>query len=577
MQKLIDWIKNLWNKRIMRRTVSALAVVPMKEKKAVSSGSPKTKMYLNDPTTPNLIVEEEVAGTVLQINAIGEQGGGFPLGSIQQQAAACKGMVNHILKYVVSKTAKKQIRHWAITSSLNILPRAGKDINAYYDRGSLKFFYFGDKVMKKNIFACDSRSIVCHEFGHAYLDILRPDLWSTQAAEIWAFHEAFGDMVALLEHLQHDVLIQNAIEETHGDLMKSNILTRLAAEMGIGVYHLTNGKGGSLPNCLRDMSIVYKYTEPEKLPSEGPDDIIINECHSFSRILSGAFYEIIVKMAAQNMKSGQDQLTAIKNARDTAAEYLMTAAMSAPSTVRFFDAVARQILQLDKTTGGVYQNVIRNVFQDRNILPKGNVIKMLDVKNMRDVVKDIKDMFELQVHGNERILRTLAVKKIKLSDHLGVTAQSDNPLLNLEIDVPVQTAYYFDEKNQLTDIVQAQDTEIIDAAYSCLDYLHKNNLVGEHDQALFSVKKNKLVRKQIVCKCGKPNYCDPNAPEYGKPWKPANNAGCVGCHTGDCQPQSCDCESTTPTPPAKKGCYTTVRTGGVRGYKIGQFISRKVC
>lgn len=576
MKKLIDWIKNFWTKGILQKTVSILAVVPTKEKKVISNGSSKTKMYLNDPTTSTLIIEEEVGNTFLKMNSIGDQGGGFPLGSIQQQASACKGMINNILKYLVSKTRQKTIRHWAVTNSININARAGKDINAYYDRGSLKFFYFGDTITRKNIFSCDSRSVVSHEFGHAYLDILRPDLWSTQAAEIWAFHEAFGDMVALLESLQHDALIKNAIEETQGDLMKSNILTRMAAEMGIGIYHLSEEKSGLLSNCLRDMSVVFKYTEPEKLPSKGPDNTIINECHSFSRIFSGAFYEIIVKISNQNIKNGQDQLTAIKNARDTAAEYLMSVALSTPSTVRFFDAAARHFLQADKSNGGKYQDVIHKVFLSRAILLRGSVIKMLDVKDMKDVMKDIKDVFELQSHGNERVIRTLSVKRIKLSAN-GIQAQSNNPLYNLEIDVPYQSAYYFDENNQLTDIVQAQDTEIIDAAYSCLDYLHNNNLVGGHDQALFFVEKDRLVRKQIVCKCGKPNYCDPNAPEYGKPWKPANNAGCSGCHS-NCEPRSCDCETETASVPlVKKGCYTSVRTGGIRGYKIGQFISRKVC
>lgn len=575
MKKLVEWIKNLWHTNIRKNFVETLSVIPTKERMVMSSGSAKTKMYLNDPTTPNLMIEENIGKPALNISALGDQGGGFPLGSIQQQASACKGMVSNILSYALSKTPKT-IRRWAVTNTLNILPRAGKDINAYYDRGSLKFFYFGDQVMQKNIYACDSRSVVCHEFGHAYLDILRPDLWSTQAAEIWAFHEAFGDMIAILENLQHDELIQFAIQETNGDLLKSNVLTRLAAEMGIGVYHLTNGKDGSLKNCLRDMSIAFNYTEPEKLPSEGPDNQIVNECHSFSRIFSGAFYEIIVKMSQKNMKDGQDQLTAIKNARDTSATYLFAAATSAPSTVRFFDAIARQILILDKTSGGKYQDIISHVFSARGIIKKENVIKMLDVKEVKDVAKDINDMFELQLHGNEKVIRTVSVKRIKLSDVLGVTAQSDNPLFNLEIDIPNQMAYYFDDNGQLTDIVQAQDTEIIDAAYTCLDFLHKKNLVGDHDGALFVAKKGKLVRRQIVCKCGKPNYCDPNAPEYGKPWKPANNSGCVACHR-NCLPQSCDCESTTPTTPPKTGCYTSLRTGAVRSYRVGQFLSRKVC
>lgn len=574
MKKLVEWIKKLWHTGIRKNSVEALSVVPIQELMIASNGSTKTKMYLNDPTTPELTVEEEVGRTALNISALGDQGGGFPLGSIQQQASACKGMIGSILSYVMSKT-KKPVKNWAITNTLNIQARAGKDINAFYDRGSLKFFYFGDKIMKKNIYACDSRSVVCHEFGHAYLDILRPDLWSTQASEIWAFHEAFGDMVALLENLQHDTLIQKAIQETNGDLLKSNILTRLAAEMGIGVYHLTNGKGGGLNNCLRDLSVVYKYSEPEQLPSDGPDNQIINECHSFSRILSGAFYEIIVKMSELNIKEGQDQITALKNARDTAATYLFAAATSAPATVRFFDAVAKQILMIDKTSGGKYQEIITKVFTSRAIIKKDNVIKMLDVKDFKDVAKDIKDMFELQTHGNQKIIRTVSMRKIKLSKEMGVLAQSDNPLFDLEIEVPSQMAYYFDENNQLTDVVQAQDTEIIDAAYTCLDYLHKKNLVGDHDNALFVAKKGKLVRKQIICRC-KPNHCDPNAPEYGKPWKPANNSGCVACHR-NCVPQPCDCESTTPTPPPKTGCYTSMRSGGIKSYKVGQFLSRKVC
>lgn len=574
MNKLIEWIKNIWKGST---EVESLGVIrtkrPRTTQKVVSNGSQKTKMYLNDPTTPNLVIEEEVKNPLLNIVVIGEKGGGFPLGSIQQQASACKGIVGNILSYSASKT-QKDLRRWAVTSSINIMPRAGKDINAYYDRGALKFFYFGDQEMQKNIYACDSRSVVSHEFGHAYLDILRPEFWSTQAAEIWAFHEAFGDMIAILENLQHDELINYAINETNGDLHKSNILTRLAAEMGIGVYHLTGGENGELNNCLRDISVVYKYTEPEKLPTKGPDNKIINECHSFSRIFSGAFYEIIVKISEDNMKAGQDQLTAIKNARDIVATYLFSATISAPSTVRFFDAVARQILIVDKAAGGKYQNIIFSVFESRAILK--NQIKMLDAKDIKDVTKDIKDMFELQTYGDEKIVRTLSLKKIKLADELEVSAQSDNPLFNLEIDIPDQIAYYFDENNQLTDVVQAQDTEIIDAAYVCLDFLHKNNLVGDHNDALFVAKNGKLIRKQIVCKCGKPNYCDPNAPEYGKPWKPANNSGCIGCNS-NCLPQSCDCESTTPTPPPRTGCYTKMKTTGSRSYKIGQFLSRKVC
>jgi hypothetical protein len=575
--KIVKWFKNLCknNPGVRKTTVQALSAFPAEAPAITSDGSQQIKMYLIDPSEPNFLVEEPVQKTRLPINAVGDFGGGFPYGSIQQQATASKAMVNHALKYMISLTPKN-INNWSSVNVLTILPRAGKDINAYYDRGALKFFFFGDKKLNKNIYACDSRSVVIHEFGHAYLDILRPDFWSTQCSEIWAFHEAFGDMTAILENLQYDELIENAIHETDGNLLKSNIITRLAVEMGQGVYHLTNGKDGELPNCLRDISIVYKYTIPENLPQVGPDNKIINECHSFSRIFSGAFYEIIIKMSEQNIKNGMKQIDAVKNARDIAAHYLLAAVIDAPATIRFFDAIAKHMLHIDANNGGKFQTVMGQVFLNRNILQES--IKMLDVVDMKDVVKNIKDPFEVQTHGNTKVVRIFTNRKIRLNKmKKGIMALSNNPLFDLEIDVPNQVCHYFDENQQLTDTVQAQDSEIIDAAYNCLDFLHKNNLVGSHTTALFEENNGALVRKQIVCLCGKPNYCDKNAPEYGKPWKPANNAGCVGCHNKNCKPQSCDCDNPEPAKPVKTGCYTSMKSGSVKSYKVGQSISRKVC
>lgn len=62
------------------------------------------------------------------------------------------------------------------------------------------------------------------------------------------------------------------------------------------------------------------------------------------------------------------------------------------------------------------------------------------------------------------------------------------------------------------------------------------------------------------------NQCDPNAPEHGKAWKPRNNAGCIQCHA-NCDPLPCDCNRDQPTPtPARRGCYTSMRTGITRTY-----------
>jgi hypothetical protein len=44
--------------------------------------------------------------------------------------------------------------------------------------------------------------VVCHELGHAILDALKPQLFNVASTEAGAFHEAFGDISAILCALQ---------------------------------------------------------------------------------------------------------------------------------------------------------------------------------------------------------------------------------------------------------------------------------------------------------------------------------------------------------------------------------------
>lgn len=576
LKGIINWIRNHLGKT--SDDVTAQAIIVNKKSRPVPVQhhvDQNTKVYLSDPTHPHMVIDVlEPNDTMLAMRSIGEMGGGYPLGSLQQQALALKIMVQEALVYMAGKSPK-QIKNWAAVKSLILMPRAGKDINAYYDRGSLQFFFFGDPKTNKNIFSCDARPVVVHEFGHAFLDILRPDWWDAQAVEIWAFHEAFGDMTAALMSLQHDMLIDYAITETGGDLMKSNILTRLAAEMGTGLYHLTEGKNGELPNCLRDMTHAFKYVEPESLPKKGRDDQLLGESHSFSRVFTGAFWEIIVRIGVAQINQGYVLRDGMKISRDIVAHYLLKAVVQAPTTVRLFDAIAQQMLAADHADGGKYQTIMREVFSQRGILRQQ--VMMLENVDVDTILKDIKEPHEVQTYGNMKIVRTLTTKTMKISDKLGpVTALDANPLFDLEIMVPDQMAYYFDN-DKLVGVSESHENEILDAAYNCLRMLNDDNMVGDHAGALFENRNGKLVRKQIVCTCGKPNYCDPNAPEYGKPWKPANNSGCVACHNGNCQPRSCDCDPVPTNPAPKVGCYTTVRAGGRTTYKYGNSASRKVC
>lgn len=543
----------------------------------VAPSSNNNRTYLIDASAPELTVDKPLVTTpILPMRALGETTGGQPMGTIPQQAAGLKQMVNDALLFMTSKTVRK-ITRWAATGSLNLQPRAGQEANAYYDRSGLKFFFFPDNFKKRNIYTCDSRAVVTHEFGHAYLDILRPDLWSAQSAEVWAFHEAFGDMTALLASLQYDALISKALIETGGDLTKSNCLSRLAVDMGQGIYNLTGGKYGEDPNCLRDLSIRFNYTKPELLPTKGRDDQLINECHSFSRVFSGMFYRLIVGMMEQNKKAGMTPKDALLTSRDAAAAYLIQATSTAPMNSTFFSAVCQEMLINDRKAGSKYQKVMLAEFQGCKILKP--TVKMLTDTPMKydDLVKNISDQYDVEEFDGGKIVRTLNTKTVRLVEKFGVTAMSNNPLLNLRIELAAQSAFYFNEKDELENAEEGIQTDALNAAFECVKMIHDQNLADGSETALFEIQDDKLVRKQIKCGCNKPNYCIPGSPEYQKPWKPANNGGCVSCKHTNCQPRSCDCAQPEPAPAPKIGCYTTINSNGITSYKVGSRTSRRVC
>lgn len=532
------------------------------------------KTYYIDPVAPEFVLSANMPGTTaLPMRGVGEGGGGFPLGTPQQQADGLKQMVNDALVFMKGK-CPTPITRWRSTSTLALYPRAGQDLNAYYDRSSLKFFFFPDAVLKKNIYAADSRTVVTHEFGHAFLDILRPDFWSAQASEVWAYHEAFGDMTALLNNLQYDALIQRALTETGGDLSKSNCLTKLAQEMGVGLHNIAKGQYGELPNCLRDMSIEFKYVVPETLPSDGMDNVLVNEPHSFSRVFSSMFYKLFVAIVSDGVSKGQTPLVSVKSARDTLASYLIQASIKAPLTTRLFRAVCQEMLIADMKNKGKYQSLMVSVFANSKIMPPA--VKMLSDIKLDSVLKNVTSDYMLEDDGEIKVIRIPVVKTMRIAHKMGVVALNNNPLLDAEIEIASQSAYYFDRNGVMIEASEATQSEIINAAYECLMIINNKNLASGDDRALFELVDGRLVRKQIVCTCNKPNYCIPGAPEYQKPWKPKNNAGCVACKS-NCEPKTCDCAQPEPATPPKIGCYTKITKQGSTSYKFGQSISRKYC
>lgn len=525
--------------------------------------TPKNIQYsISDELNPDLIISVPTpAPPALNFNVQGYLGGGFNRQTIQGQSAQVYVTLTNTLKYMMSKTAPNRVRRWAAVNNLNVIPRAGRDLNAFYDRSNLKFFFYPNPLNNKTFYTCETPDIVAHEFGHAYLDILRPDLWSTQAVEIWAFHESFGDITAILSIMQFDQILDLMIKET--DLLKSNIVSKLAEEFGRIIYALGGEESGNLPDCLRDAVNEFVYVEPEKLSNDGPDNILTRECHNFSRVWTGTWYELMIEIYKKNLSSMEPK-AALVSARDISAKYLLDSVLLA-NTGRFFSSMAKNMLNCDKNNNNKYQEILNTVFVNRKIIsPTISILSNINYEEIKNMASEI-------ISNNYCNIVNTGNKSMKLNKNFDFMALSNNPLLDKEIDVPSENTYIFDKNKQLIDYVVTSQEEIANEAFSCLNYLNNKNLVGKDNQ--FKIKKEKLIRNYIICRCGN-NACDPNAPEYGKGWKGQNNAGC--CSKG--AKSSCNCSNLISNPVINKiGCFSKTKCKTMINYKSGSTNSLKSC
>ena len=131
---------------------------------------------------------------------------------------------------------------------LKVIPHAFEEMNAFYSREaeSLMFGYYpaGEDLG----FTCLSHDIVVHETSHALLDGLRKRFMSPSSPDQAAFHEGFGDIVALLSVFSLKEVLQTLLaqktpaalrrkglistEDASMDSLMGSVLLGLAEEMG---------------------------------------------------------------------------------------------------------------------------------------------------------------------------------------------------------------------------------------------------------------------------------------------------------------------------------------------------------
>ena len=129
----------------------------------------------------------------------------------------------------------------AFRRRLTLRPHALRQANAFYspEEVALLFGYFdadaddpGKDVPGGRIYSCLSHDIIAHETTHAVLDGMQRYYNQPTNPDVLAFHEAFADLVALLQHFALTDVLEHEIIRTRGDLEMESVIGTLAIQFG---------------------------------------------------------------------------------------------------------------------------------------------------------------------------------------------------------------------------------------------------------------------------------------------------------------------------------------------------------
>ncbi len=252
---------------------------------------------------------------------------------------------------------------------LMIDPHAGVGGNAYYSELDKLLGFNGFQDGNAVIQSAQSADIVSHETAHAILDGMRDFYNESFGLGSNAFHESFGDMTAVLVALHDDSLIKRLLAWTNGDLRIDNFITVIAEQITNRLQsrgEKVQGRTVYLRNALN------KFTDVpfDKLPTNpnDPELELSREKHNYSRLFTGAFYDILIGIYEQMRHAPADRI-AIHATRDVVGNLLITAVELGPVCELTFSDMALAFIAADNLLhDGKYTDLLIDVFDRRKIL-----------------------------------------------------------------------------------------------------------------------------------------------------------------------------------------------------------------
>jgi hypothetical protein len=238
----------------------------------------------------------------------------------------------------------------------------GVQLNAFYNRNGLHFFH--GSAQGVTVWSGESPDVVCHEFGHAVLDAVKPHLFDAMSAEVAGFHESFGDMSTILTSMRLPSFATRVLVETHAKVNCTSRLSRMAEQLGWAIRQCK--PDATAPDCLRDAANSFFYEPPEVLPPQTPSPQLSSEPHSLSRVFTASFLDILGGMFALQPNQDEAGMAAVAN---DAGKLLIEGVKASPIVPTFMSQVAIHMLQVDQQlNAGKYMRPLANGFVRHGIL-----------------------------------------------------------------------------------------------------------------------------------------------------------------------------------------------------------------
>ncbi len=252
---------------------------------------------------------------------------------------------------------------------ITVDPHSGNGANAFYNEQDRLIGFHAFQLNGETISAAQSADIVSHETAHAILDSLRDLHNESFGLGPTAFHEAFGDMSAMLVALHDDSLISRLLDWTGGDLRLDNFITVVGEQLTERLRTMpeVNTRTIYLRNALNKLQLLAFDSLAHT--ADDPETQLTRESHNYSRIFSGAFYDILVGIY-ERLKQTANPRIAVHRARDIVG-YLLTCAVELGPVGEFdFADMARAFLTADVVlNNGQHTDILLQVFHQRGILP----------------------------------------------------------------------------------------------------------------------------------------------------------------------------------------------------------------